>query len=184
MNHELRNKNILKESFTELLQRQSFKEISVKDIVDNCDVSRSTFYRYFKDKYELMNYFFQSELDVILSNYSDITDWKKVTHETVHFIYHNKVFFKNIIHFKGQNSFLDHIFEKTHFYFISRLNSFYPNAEIPTELVKSVEFYCSGLIFILERWIMNDMKESPDTFCKWAIDFIPMPLLQEIENTI
>lgn len=42
------------ESFLELLANQHFDEISVKDIVQKAEVSRSTFYLHFTDKYQLM----------------------------------------------------------------------------------------------------------------------------------
>ncbi|WP_373842309.1 TetR/AcrR family transcriptional regulator, partial [Limosilactobacillus sp.] len=45
--------DILFLSLKDLLLTHSFSEITVQNIVDNCEVSRTTFYRCFKDKYEL-----------------------------------------------------------------------------------------------------------------------------------
>ena len=36
-----------------LLSRKPFEKITVQDILDNTPVSRATFYKHFKDKYEI-----------------------------------------------------------------------------------------------------------------------------------
>lgn len=66
MNYEKRTRAILTNSLNELIQYRRFEDITVKDIVNNCDVSRVTFYRYFKDKYELMTWYYQNELNTML----------------------------------------------------------------------------------------------------------------------
>ena len=43
----------LREGLARLMQKKSIKEISVKELVDEVDINRSTFYRYFSDKYTL-----------------------------------------------------------------------------------------------------------------------------------
>lgn len=50
-----RTKNILKNSFIELLEELPYEKISVKDIVDYADFNRTTFYNYYNYKEELVN---------------------------------------------------------------------------------------------------------------------------------
>lgn len=53
--HEKENeKEILAESFWELAARKNIEEITVKDITENCRYSSATFYRHFRDKYDLI----------------------------------------------------------------------------------------------------------------------------------
>lgn len=47
-------KEILAESFRELAESKSVDRITVQESVDNCDYSTATFYRHFKDKYDLI----------------------------------------------------------------------------------------------------------------------------------
>ncbi len=51
-------KEILAESYLELAERKSINRISVVDIVENCSMTKPTFYRYFKDKYDLISWLF------------------------------------------------------------------------------------------------------------------------------
>nr|MCR5373011.1 TetR family transcriptional regulator C-terminal domain-containing protein [Solobacterium sp.] len=99
------------------------------------------------------------------------------------FISKNKQYFKNIMHYKNQNSLLEHIDERTHFYFLSRLKEKYGTEDLPLDLVKAVDFFCGGMDVITEDWIAGNMEESPNNVIRWLIDNIPTRLLKEIEDT-
>ena len=47
-------KEILAASFQELAEVKSIDKITIRDIVDNCGYSSATFYRNFRDKYDLI----------------------------------------------------------------------------------------------------------------------------------
>lgn len=49
-------------AFYALIQKKSFEKITVKDIVDECGINRKTFYYYFKDIYDLVEYAFRAEM--------------------------------------------------------------------------------------------------------------------------
>lgn len=181
MDYETRVKSILAASIEDLVQRKNIADISVKDIVSNWDVSRATFYRYFKDKYELMNWVFQKELNELLEEYPHLSQWKEVTLVSIQIIYKNKKYYENIARYKNQNSVIEHVSERTHFYFISRLEEKFGKDKVSKSLRKSVEFYCAGITYLLLDWIERGMKESPEILTNWLCDFIPEPLLKAIE---
>ena len=49
-------KDLIVESFRQLAGKMAVNKITVQDIVDNCELSSATFYRHFKDKYDLIAY--------------------------------------------------------------------------------------------------------------------------------
>ena len=55
-------KNLLAESFKELLIKGSFDKITIKMITDQAGVIRPTFYNYFQDKYEVMEWLLEEEV--------------------------------------------------------------------------------------------------------------------------
>ena len=55
-------KNLLAESFKELLIKGSFDKITIKMITDQAGVIRPTFYNYFQDKYEVMEWLLETEV--------------------------------------------------------------------------------------------------------------------------
>lgn len=48
-----RTHRAIQSAFLSLLSRKSFEKITVQDILDNTPVSRATFYKHFRDKYEI-----------------------------------------------------------------------------------------------------------------------------------
>lgn len=52
----LRTKKNLYEAFFRLLERQSFKSVTVNEICQEALIHRTTLYKHFKNKYELMEY--------------------------------------------------------------------------------------------------------------------------------
>ena len=47
-------KELLANSFLELAEKMLINKITIANIVENCEVTLSTFYRYFKDKYDMI----------------------------------------------------------------------------------------------------------------------------------
>ena len=66
-----RTKQAIVASFNHLITEVDFQKISVDMILKEAGVSRSTFYRYFKDKYEVMN-----------ANYKDLLDYYVSPHRS------------------------------------------------------------------------------------------------------
>ena len=60
-------KEILAESFQELAEKKSIDKITVKDITDNCGYSPATFYRQFRDKYDLIAWQYSRNIEEIMN---------------------------------------------------------------------------------------------------------------------
>lgn len=80
-----KRKNSLALSFQELLRSEPLEKITVEQICRKVDVHRSTFYRYFQDKYDLLRYAFEhfliariDEEDLIGSTISMISKEKQL----------------------------------------------------------------------------------------------------------
>lgn len=88
-----RTQSVIVRSFVDLLQKHNFKDISVRDILKEANVSRTTFYRYYEDKYllleALLNYYLadvadlvkaltQGNVKLLFSAIAALTDNKKV----------------------------------------------------------------------------------------------------------
>ena len=52
----------LAKSMKECMQSSSVENITVKQIAENCGLTRQTFYRNFLDKYDLINWYFDKLL--------------------------------------------------------------------------------------------------------------------------
>ena len=68
-------KQLLAQSLQELMVTTPLEKISVNDIVDHAGVGRNTFYYHFEDKYDLVNWYFQSGITQFLVERSAYSSW-------------------------------------------------------------------------------------------------------------
>ena len=59
MDRQDRTKYRMAQSIKGLMGRMPLDKITVKDIVADCGLTRQTFYRNFRDKYDLVNWYFE-----------------------------------------------------------------------------------------------------------------------------
>ncbi|HVI42292.1 MAG TPA: TetR family transcriptional regulator, partial [Anaerovoracaceae bacterium] len=98
-------KEILGDSLIELMNSFDLTKISVQDIVNNCGLTRSTFYRYFLDKFDLVNWIYKTNADIPRIFYNKKYSWTQVSEKVLEFMYEHKNFFVNALNASGQNSF-------------------------------------------------------------------------------
>ena len=61
-------KRALAQAIKELMNEKPLVKISIADIVDRCQMNRQSFYYHFRDKYDLVNWIFYTELITELQN--------------------------------------------------------------------------------------------------------------------
>ena len=72
----MKTKELLADSFRSLVLTMPFQKISIKMITDGAHVIRPTFYNYFQDKYEVIEFLFDQ--DIGIGCYSGY--WPEATH--------------------------------------------------------------------------------------------------------
>ncbi len=48
-------KMVLKESFIKLLEKKDISQITIKEICEDADINRATFYAHYNDQFDLMH---------------------------------------------------------------------------------------------------------------------------------
>ena len=99
-------KHLLAQSLQELLATMPLEKISVNDIVEQAGVGRNTFYYHFEDKYDLVNWYFQSGVTEFLVNRSNYTSWESLLFAMEEYFRENKQFYTRVLQYTGQNCLL------------------------------------------------------------------------------
>ena len=81
------------EAFLQLLTNKTFEELYVKDIVQTANVSRSTFYLHFIDKYQLMEEVRNKLNNQFLSFYTEQSGSEAATAEICRHIFRHRSFY-------------------------------------------------------------------------------------------
>ncbi len=152
------------ESFKELAQKTTVDKMTIQEITDGAGVIRPTFYNHFQDKYQLLEYIFQSEVigPVKPLIHNDMLD------EAIVLIFvqmqKDKRFYGRVCRLEGQNSFesivknalyetlLDFIDEKSR-------NKVSRHKLLSHETL--ARYYSEFLGFIVIAWIRDGMIVSP-----------------------
>jgi AcrR family transcriptional regulator len=150
-------KQIFFESFEELVNKKhNINDITVQQIVDNCGASRSSFYRCFRDKYDLMVWVYGKELDKIVRALPNPWSYKDITFEIVALLKSKQQYFVGIAKVKAQNSFQEFIREYGARYLYAQIKQLLGAKELSKEYRYSAQASCAGFTYILIEWLKRD----------------------------
>lgn len=69
----IRTKEIIRNTFWDILEEKPYNKITVQDIVDRCQVNRNTFYYYFQDIPTLMTDSVEEWMEEVVQKYGNFT---------------------------------------------------------------------------------------------------------------
>ena len=101
------------DALIELMQQTPIDSLSVSSIIEKAHVSRASFYRRYKDKYDLLNREYERILEHTLFTFHEGTSWREAVSRIYRVIQENAVFFQNAFCSGDRNSLRNYIFERT-----------------------------------------------------------------------
>ncbi len=78
-------KKVIRDSFLKLLEEKPLKQISVRDIVNECGVNRNTFYYHFQDIPQLLESIIQEDADDLIRRYPTIRSAEECLNALIEF---------------------------------------------------------------------------------------------------
>lgn len=105
------HKNLMKislaENLRQLMVKNLFEKITIKQICDATGVIRATFYNYFSDKYDCLNWIIYH--DIVENSKEDVKNeqFEKALTDSLQVVLENKQFYRIAYRVIGQNSFED-----------------------------------------------------------------------------
>lgn len=173
-------KKALCDSFLKLCADIPLSKITVNKIVEECGVSKPTFYKYFKDKYELMNYIYQKEANYVFTEFSlKECDIKKAMIVLSKHCMANKNYYTSITKYDGQNSFRDFFYESNLNYYYVHLSNIHGEEVLTPSVIRAIKFNCSGANQLFLDRIIGGMKESPEQIATEISGYMP-EMLKEL----
>jgi len=141
----------------ELAEKKSLKKITVKDIADECGITRSTFYYHFSDIYDVLDGVVQTKIDEFNEEYNGEMD--KVLMRFIEYsIIHRKVW-ANLFDARGREWLEKYVKTRIHYLALLQIRKM---SEGYILSIKDVEIICSfyeeAIFGLLIRWIIKEEK--------------------------
>ena len=176
-------KELLAESFRELAHDRSIDKITIGQIVENCGYSPATFYRHFKDKYDLIAWDYARGTAGIMGqidgeNYL----WKRTLTDGARRFQSEKEYLVNLLrHTSGHDSFVRYMTEIN----FDMLKNHYLAASGKEELTQRetlyIRIYCLGTVSLTCEWLLGRYEATPETIAEIYEISLPEPL-REVLN--
>lgn len=159
------------DALKELLKTQPFEKVTVSSICEQANMKRTSFYYHFLDKYDLVNWIFDTEYEAFLKEAfsveslepkgvpKGVTIWDLIR-STAEYFYQNAAFYQNIVSFTGQNSFLDHFRELLAPLLQEMLRDYHKDS---TAMEFHINFQSDAILAALVRWLNDPKRVPPDT---------------------
>lgn len=156
MNH---TKNAIIDAFWHLLEEKPYNKITVKDIVDQCQINRNTFYYHFHDIPDLLESTIKEEVDYIIQAYSKFGSPMDCLTPIVHHSLRRKKAMLHIYRSIQREVFLNEL-ERMALYFVSQyidtVTAGLPISPKDKELL--IRFCKCILVGVILDWLDNGMN--------------------------
>jgi len=136
------------------MQAQPLSKITVGNICQECSLSRKSFYYHFIDKYDLMNWIFDTEF----VNFQPFDNDDNGMLRLCTYLYNNRIFYRQALKTQGPNSYREHFRALCYPVFRNRLHALMNISENDSFYI---HFFTDALITSLERWILQEVPAEP-----------------------
>lgn len=103
MHTSLITKKRIAKAFALLLEKKEFDKISVSNIMELSGIRRQTFYNYFLDKFDLIEWILKTDLQEQVTDNLEYISGLQLVKELFYFFDYNKNLYKQIFNISGQN---------------------------------------------------------------------------------
>lgn len=153
----------IKGSFIKLLNEHPLSKITIKDIVEDCGVSRNTFYYHYQDIFELLEDIFEEEIAKVIEKNQKKEHWQEGMIEAAKFVLDNKKACYHVYHSISKEQLERYLLKITDNLMTQYLQEQSKGLNISNEDMHYITtFYKYAIAGILFSWLENDMQEEPE----------------------
>ena len=171
------SKMVIRDSLIELMKTKSILNVSIKDICELADISRSTFYAHYKDQYDLLRHIEEETLaylEDMLNRYKDKHSKKEtaqMVEEMLTYMANNGNSIQVLLSENGDLAFQKKLFE--HFTNHNLVTNYFSDKQQDDETKKYYSvFLINGYIGLIQHWLKTGMSipipQLTKMLLKWA----------------
>lgn len=165
----------LAESVKALMERTPLDKITVGDIAAYSGMTRQTFYRNFKDKYDLVNWYFEKLAQKSFKQMGVSCTLLEGLTKKFNFIKEEKCFFTQAFSSKDYNSLVAYDYDSILEFYTDIIKN---KTQLPLEKDTTflLQMYCRGSIYMTVEWVRKDMPISAEEIARLLVEALPKKL--------
>jgi len=178
-------KMVLKESFIKLLEKKSLSQITIKEICEDADINRATFYAHYNDQYDLLKKIENELLDNINAHIADFNQKNDdmnavlIAENIFEYLKENARLCKLLLSERGDFSFQKRLMMLVYDKIITELTDSNKITKEDAEYIYS--FTITGCVGIVQKWLDDDMKKSAHYMAEMTIK-LTLGLISLLKN--
>ncbi len=171
-------KELLADSFRELASVKNIDKITVQDIVDNCGYSPATFYRSFKDKYDLIAWDYARRTEAVMDQVDGVSySWKQTLLDGALLYQSQKEYLANLLHHtSGHDAFILYMTEINFRVLKKYLLEVSGKTDLTSQEIMYVRIYCLGTVCLTCEWLLGQHEATPEQIADVYEQALPEPL--------
>ena len=172
-----RTQALLKDGLTELMQSKPVQNITVRELTDYVNLNRGTFYLHYRDIQDLLEHLENDILDefIEITNAHQPQDMKgkpfPLICDLYKFLEKNSDFVKLVLVNNQEQNFMNRIKEIIRERCVNDWDEIFANADPRLSEIYS-SYVLSGCIGIIENWIRNGTRQSPEELARYTEDIM------------
>lgn len=156
-------KALLANALIVMLQKRPIDKITVKDLVDECGLTRQTFYNHFYDIYELVEWIYLQAAEKSLAENKDYDTWQRGFYQVLISIRNNKVLMQNTYRSTNRDSLEKYMYTVIYDQIIDVVERQALGMSVDQKHKNFIaHFYSLAFIALIFEWIKDGMKEKPE----------------------
>ena len=154
-----------------LLMERGVKKLTVKDIVEECHITRQAFYYHFEDIYDAVRWMFDQEAVALLRQHEGVMLWQDGLLQLFQYLQENRAVCLCALHSISREH-LKRLFQTDVHVIIQgtiqriaeELNYQVSDGEV--DLL--TKFYVGALASMMEEWLLGNIQETPEELIRFA----------------
>ena len=170
-------KDILAASLRELAKEKAVDKITIREITDNCEMSATTFYNHFQDKYELFAWIYNQRIEPVWGRIGNGVSWREALCEAVTALTEDRAFYANMLkNTAGQTSFRYATNDYAIGLLLARFRSRAHSSKLPDSIVFFVRFYMRAISETANDWLLAGQPIPLEELVTLLDQAMPEPL--------
>lgn len=178
-----KTKKKIASSMVELVEKKPIDKITITDITVNCDMTRQVFYRYFVDKYDLINWMYEEDCGSIIYTGEENFSLKSWTEYIIDILEDKKSFYVHAIQDDSSKTFENLILDKTRFY-LKKIIEYKTATELTKQLEFLIEMTARGLVEMIIFEIEKEMPVKKEILVDWLMNGISKEISDLVEEYV